>query len=205
MADRSRIGTSGGRNICIVAAIESGAVATTAGKYFIFDMTTSSAIGQLTRGLSGQQITLTSLLNSPDLETFLSTYSSDAVEATDPKKFEDGESYATGASETVKLWFGLLGGTASGKIQTFYGTCAISDSDITQTYAEDTERNIVLTTQGWNGTAGLTIPEAVWALFTKKDGTTRHLAVNPAEPATAILPATLAVGKASKVEWITSA
>jgi hypothetical protein len=199
---RARIGTNGGRNICLVAAIKDGEMSTTAGEYMIFDMTKTSQIGSLAKGISGKTISLSSYMNNSDLDTFIATYGSDAVETADPIKFEDGEEYVATASEVVKLGFVLLGGTASGKIQTFYGACALNDGDISQEYNTPTERPITITTQGWNGASALSIPAGIWDLLTKKDGTTKHLKTVTPTPS---LPTTLAVGVASVVNWFESA
>jgi hypothetical protein len=194
-------GTNGGRNICVVAAIKDGALSTTAGEYFIFNMTKTTQIGALAKGVSGKTVSLTSYVNSEALDTFMATYATDVVETPDPIKFEDGDEYVVSKAGLVGLGFALLGGTTGGKIQTFYGACSISDGDITQEFNVATERPVTITTQGWNGAAALTIPANFWTLFKKKNDTNHLKTVTP-NPA---LPTTLATGVASKVIWLEAA
>lgn len=199
MPDRVKTTTSGGANFTIVFKIVSGAVSTTTTDYFIFDQQKKSTLGPLIDKKAGKTVALDQTKNSPEFTDFVKDIVKPAAGEPTVITYEDGEQATVGSSSLASLFAVTVGGTANGKRQLFAYCGDISLGDMDLEYNTMSSRTVTFTTVEWNGAADLTIPNTIWDLITKKDGTTKLI-----DKTDVTLPATFAKGVACDEFWATA-
>lgn len=199
MAARTQSRTTGGANFTIAFKIVSGAVSTTTTDYFIFDQQKKSTLGALIDKKAGKTIVLDQNKNNPLLTAFLAGVVKPASDAPTTEYYEDGTSYVVGSSDLASIFAITVGATIDGKRQLFAYCADISAGDMDLEKGTVTSRALTFTTVEWNGAAALTIPNTVWDLITKLDGSTKLI-----DKADVTLPTTFAVGTACDEFWATA-